>query len=137
MEWLEAQGSRWTTWAAEKVAALADDGKALARLTWLRGRGYPADKAAHGAGGGGNKAALQYLLAEVPGSNAYDSGPKLPASTYAFLEVSPSWTKASSSSVAESLAEWRAPKPQWPDEVLQLLREHLAAWAASSKMAVA
>ncbi|KXZ52346.1 hypothetical protein GPECTOR_10g979 [Gonium pectorale] len=71
VEWLEAQAHvLGGPDAAEEAAALPDDSEALARLTWLRGRGYPVDARAVGAAAGsGNMAALQYLLAEVPVGN--------------------------------------------------------------------
>ncbi|KXZ49076.1 hypothetical protein GPECTOR_23g160 [Gonium pectorale] len=67
VEWLEAQGARRREDAAARAAGLPDDGEALARLTWLRGRGYPVDgDAVLAAARSGNTAALQYLLAEGP-----------------------------------------------------------------------
>ncbi|KXZ46066.1 hypothetical protein GPECTOR_47g341 [Gonium pectorale] len=75
MEWLEAQGCPRTAEAARAAAGLPNnDGEALARLTWLQGRGYPFDVyAVIAAGSSGNTAALQHLLAEVPVGNAEDS----------------------------------------------------------------
>ncbi|KXZ49043.1 hypothetical protein GPECTOR_23g13 [Gonium pectorale] len=67
VEWLEALGCRPGTTAALYAAELPDCGEALARLTWLRGRGYPVDGAVVAAAAcNGNTAALQALLTEVP-----------------------------------------------------------------------
>ncbi|KXZ44182.1 hypothetical protein GPECTOR_71g543 [Gonium pectorale] len=67
MEWLEAQGApRNDVCVAAEAAALPDDAGALARLTWLQGRGYTVDgRAAESAARAGNKAALHYLIGEV------------------------------------------------------------------------
>ncbi|KXZ46057.1 hypothetical protein GPECTOR_47g332 [Gonium pectorale] len=66
VEWLEAQGCPKSTEAAEEAAGMPNHSEALARLSWLRGRGYPADeKAVKAAPRTGNVAALQYLLAEA------------------------------------------------------------------------
>ncbi|KXZ49073.1 hypothetical protein GPECTOR_23g158 [Gonium pectorale] len=74
VEWLEAQGALRSEDAAAKAVSLPDDGGALARLTWLRGRGYPVDgDAVLAAARSGNTTVLQYLLAEVP---ADDAGPE-------------------------------------------------------------
>ncbi|KXZ41916.1 hypothetical protein GPECTOR_244g597 [Gonium pectorale] len=43
VEWLEVQGCPWSTEVAKSAASLANEGEVLARLTWLRGRGYPVD----------------------------------------------------------------------------------------------
>ncbi|KXZ53498.1 hypothetical protein GPECTOR_7g948 [Gonium pectorale] len=67
VEYLEAYGLLHSAQAVEAAAALPNDGEALARLTWLRGRGYPLEPdALSAAARSGNTAALQYLLAEAP-----------------------------------------------------------------------
>ncbi|KXZ55194.1 hypothetical protein GPECTOR_3g339 [Gonium pectorale] len=66
VKWLEAQGCPLNSQAVWEAAYLPDDGEALARLTWLRGRGYSASRdAVSAAACAGNTAALQYLLTEV------------------------------------------------------------------------
>ncbi|KXZ46067.1 hypothetical protein GPECTOR_47g342 [Gonium pectorale] len=67
VEWMVAQGCPRSDEAADAAACLPNnDGEALARLTWLRGRGYPVHvRAVHAAAHSGNTAALLYLLAEV------------------------------------------------------------------------
>ncbi|KXZ41771.1 hypothetical protein GPECTOR_289g773 [Gonium pectorale] len=67
VEWLEAQGCPRSSGAAAEAAGLAEHGEALARLTWLRERGYPVDgDAVSAAASAGNTAAMQYLVPEAP-----------------------------------------------------------------------
>ncbi|KXZ41486.1 hypothetical protein GPECTOR_438g320 [Gonium pectorale] len=83
VEWLDAQGCSLGAAGAggaastyETAASLPDDGEALARLTWLRRRGYEINEAAVlAAACNGNTAALRYLLAEMPTSEVtrYDT----------------------------------------------------------------
>ncbi|KXZ51830.1 hypothetical protein GPECTOR_11g27 [Gonium pectorale] len=73
VEWLEAQGCRRRADAAWYAAGLPNgNGEALARLTWLRGRGYPVDiHAVVSAAHCGNTATLRYLLPDVPAGAAH------------------------------------------------------------------
>ncbi|KXZ53496.1 hypothetical protein GPECTOR_7g946 [Gonium pectorale] len=67
VEYLEACGCPRSAMAVATAAALPDDGQALARVTWLRARGYPLEPdALWAAARRGNTAALQVLLAEAP-----------------------------------------------------------------------
>ncbi|KXZ49623.1 hypothetical protein GPECTOR_20g480 [Gonium pectorale] len=63
VEWLEAQGCLPSSIAVGATAGLPDDGEALARLTWLQGRGYPlAQRSMLTAAGAGNVATLQHVV---------------------------------------------------------------------------
>ncbi|KXZ52865.1 hypothetical protein GPECTOR_8g247 [Gonium pectorale] len=68
VEWLEAQGCPRSVDAAEAaVGHTEEEYDTVARLTWLRDRGYPIDGAAvEAASYTGNVAAVKFLLAELP-----------------------------------------------------------------------
>ncbi|KXZ50545.1 hypothetical protein GPECTOR_16g720 [Gonium pectorale] len=69
VEWLEAQGCRRSGKVIRWCAYLSKgDQETLARVVWLRGRGYPFDavEIATAAAYSGKTATLQYLLAEAP-----------------------------------------------------------------------
>ncbi|KXZ55296.1 hypothetical protein GPECTOR_3g431 [Gonium pectorale] len=90
VEWLEAQGCPRTSEVTWEAAGLRNDGEALARLTWLRGREYPVDeRAVDGAACAGNTAALQYLLTEVAApavaADSYQLDPVLSAVKHGHL----------------------------------------------------
>ncbi|KXZ46065.1 hypothetical protein GPECTOR_47g340 [Gonium pectorale] len=73
VEWLEAQGCPRSIEAAREAAGLPDHSKALARLTWLLGRGYPANwGAVRAAVRNGNTSLLLHLLEEVPVGNVFE-----------------------------------------------------------------
>ncbi|KXZ54764.1 hypothetical protein GPECTOR_4g834 [Gonium pectorale] len=71
VEWLEAQGCpRTSVWVAPEAAARPDGADALARLTWLRGRGYAMNGlAVDAAARAGHEAALRFLLTAAPASH--------------------------------------------------------------------